>query len=74
MSEHHLRQKNAFKKLFDSDIDLDYRNPQIIKLICQGVPSAYRARVWPALIENVHGITPKFYELLIKKAAVYIEA
>lgn len=32
-----------------------------MKMICNGVPSLYRAKVWPALIENVHGITPKFY-------------
>jgi hypothetical protein len=30
--------------------------------------------VWPALIENIHGITPKFYEMLIIKADTYISA
>ncbi len=34
----------------------------------------YRSKVWSALIENIHGITPKYYELLIRKAAVYISA
>lgn len=74
MSEHHMHQKSAFKKLFDSGIEIHYKSPQITKLMCEGVPSLYRARVWPALLENVHGITPKFYELLIKKAALYIES
>lgn len=45
-----------------------------MKMVCQGVPSLYRPRVWPALVENIHGITPKYYEILIKKAATYISA
>lgn len=61
MSELHLQQKNAFRKLYDSGIDIDYRDPKIMRLICQGVPSLYRAKVWPALIKNVHGITCKYY-------------
>lgn len=72
MSELHLNQKNAFRKLYESGIQIDYRDPKIIALICQGVPSTYRATVWPALIGNTHNITPKYYELLIKKAATYI--
>ena len=74
MSDQHVYQKSAFKKLFDHDIEIDYKDPKIMRLICHGVPSAYRSKIWLSLIENIHGITHKFYEILIKKAALFIEA
>lgn len=68
MSEQHLAQKNAFRKLFDSGIEINWKEPRVMRLICQGVPSAYRSRVWCHLIDNFHGITPKYYETLLLKA------
>ena len=39
-----------------------------------GVPSQYRSKIWPALMEDVHGITVGFYHSLINKAAILINA
>ena len=39
-----------------------------------GVPSQYRSIIWPALMEDVHGITLQFYNTLINKAAILINA
>jgi hypothetical protein len=38
------------------------------------VPSPFRPVVWPALIKNIHAITPRFYLSLITKAATCISA
>lgn len=74
MSELHLQQKNSFRKLFDSGIKINWRDPKIFRLICQGVPSAYRSRVWPHLLDNSHGINTKYYETLLRKAENMLSA
>ena len=43
-------------------------------MISKGIPSLYRPKIWPKLVENVHGITLNFYQILIKKAALFINA
>ena len=39
-----------------------------------GIPSQYRSAIWPALMEDVHGVTLHFYHTLINKAATLINA
>lgn len=43
-------------------------------MISMGIPSQYRSAIWPALMEDVHGITLNFYHSLINKAATLISA
>ena len=58
--------------MFDSNIDINFKDTQIISMIVRGIPSIYRSVIWPKLIENVHGITLNFYQILIKKATLYL--
>lgn len=39
-----------------------------------GIPSQYRNKIWPVLMEDVHGVTVNFYHSLINKAANLISA
>ena len=73
-AEQNSHQKNIFRKLLQSGIEIDYRNPAIMKMVSMGVPSQYRAIIWPTIMEDVHGVTVHFYHALINKAAVLINA
>lgn len=73
-AEHNAKQKVAFGKLIDSAIDIDYKDPKIMRLIALGVPSQFRNIIWPGLMPNIHGITVQFYHSLINKAATLISA
>ena len=48
--ELHAEQKASFKKLFESNIQIMFKDQQIISIISKGVPSIYRAKIWPKLI------------------------
>lgn len=50
-------------------LQIDAKDPKIAKLIELGIPSIYREVFWPKLMENVHGITLNFYQILLNKAA-----
>lgn len=52
----------------DLNIEFNVKDANIAKMIEHGIPSVYRETLWPKMMENVHGITLNFYQILLNKA------